>query len=159
MVVTTASGAPGQFGSEITGLFSLGPSGAEKCAIGSVSRDNCGLDGSKDDKRAVFPAEFDSMRVLVGICQSLRMSDTSKPRWGNYRQAAKRSGLSIRLLQDYVSSQLVRSSVVLKPGASRGVRLIDLESLEAFIEAGVAKTVERGSPATEGQKCDEHSPD
>lgn len=99
------------------------------------------------------------MRVLVGICQSLRMSDTSKPRWGNYRQAAKRSGLSIRLLQDYVSSHLVRSSVVLKPGASRGVRLIDLESLEAFIEAGVAKTVERGSPATEGQKCDEHSPD
>lgn len=63
------------------------------------------------------------------------------PRWGNYKTARTHSGLSIRLLQDYVKDGLIRSSVVTKPGASRGVRLIDLNSLDAFIEAGIgAKT-------------------
>lgn len=61
------------------------------------------------------------------------------PRWGNYKQARIYSGLSIRLLQDFVSSNLIRSSVVLKPGAKRGVRLIDLESLDDLIIAGVGK--------------------
>lgn len=63
------------------------------------------------------------------------------PRWGNYKTASRHSGLSIRLLQDYVKDCLIRSSVVSKPGANRGVRLIDLNSLDALIEAGIgAKT-------------------
>lgn len=60
-------------------------------------------------------------------------------RWGNYKQARSNSGLSIRLLQDYVKDGLIRSSVVTKPGSRRGVRLIDLHSLDALIEAGVGK--------------------
>ena len=61
------------------------------------------------------------------------------PRWGNYKQAQVHTGLSTRLLQDYVKVGLIRSSVVTKPGSQRGVRLIDLHSLDEFIEAGVGK--------------------
>lgn len=32
---------------------------------------------------------------------------------------------------------LIRSSVVRKPGSRRGVRLLDLQSLDEFIERGV----------------------
>jgi hypothetical protein len=59
------------------------------------------------------------------------------PRWGNYKQARDHSGLSIRLLQDFVKDGLVRSSVVTKPGAKRGVRLLDLQALDEFIERGI----------------------
>lgn len=58
-------------------------------------------------------------------------------RWGTYQDARRHSGLSIRLLQDYVRANLVRSSLVRKPGAKRGVRLLDLASLDEFIERGV----------------------
>lgn len=61
------------------------------------------------------------------------------PRWGNYKQARNHTGMSIRLLQDYVKVGLIRSSVVTKPGATRGVRLIDIQSLDELIEAGVGK--------------------
>ena len=70
------------------------------------------------------------------------MKSKYRPRWGNYWQAHLHSGLSTRLLQDYVSDELIRSSIVRKPGAKRGVRLIDLNSLDEFIERGV------------GAKCD-----
>jgi hypothetical protein len=63
------------------------------------------------------------------------------PRWGNYQQSRNHSGLSIRLLQDFVKDDLIRSSVVRKPGSKRGVRLIDIRSLDEFIEKGIgAKT-------------------
>lgn len=68
---------------------------------------------------------------------------THPKKWGTYKQARDYSGLSIRLLEDYVNQGLVRSSRLTKPGASRGVRLIDLLSLDEFIEAGV------GRPPTE----------
>ena len=66
----------------------------------------------------------------------------AQPRWGNYQQSRRYSGLSTRLLQDYVKDNLVRSSLVLKPGSRRGVRLIDLNSLDALIEAGVGRKTE-----------------
>jgi hypothetical protein len=78
------------------------------------------------------------------------MATTNTPRWGNYKQAQNYSGLSIRLLQDFVSSNLIRSSVVTKPGASRGVRLIDISSLEAFIEAGVGRKTEIAMNSKQG---------
>ncbi|RYD71423.1 MAG: hypothetical protein EOP84_24900 [Verrucomicrobiaceae bacterium] len=61
------------------------------------------------------------------------------PRWGTYKQASKHSGLSVRHLQNLVREDLIRSSVVTKPGAKRGVRLLDLRSLDEFIEAGVGR--------------------
>jgi hypothetical protein len=66
---------------------------------------------------------------------------TRTPRWGNYKQARDHSGLSIRLLQDFVKDNLIRSSVVIKPGAKRGVRLIDLRSLDELIEQGIGMKV------------------
>lgn len=67
----------------------------------------------------------------------VRMEPKHPRRWGNYNAANHYSGLSIRLLQDFVKDDLIRSSVVRKPGSKRGVRLIDLRSLDEFIERGV----------------------
>ena len=65
-----------------------------------------------------------------------------RPRWGKKPMAARYSGLSVRLLDDLVSRNIVRSSLVRQPGCERGVRLIDLDSLDAYIEAGVGQKVE-----------------
>lgn len=59
------------------------------------------------------------------------------PRWLSYDQAANYSGLGKRVLQNHVKAGYVRSSNCIAPGCSRGRRLIDRESLDAFIEAGV----------------------
>jgi hypothetical protein len=69
-------------------------------------------------------------------------ANTVTPRWGTYKQASRHSGLSIRLLQDFVRLNLIRSSVVTKPGAKRGTRLVDLPSLDGYIEAGIGKITE-----------------
>ena len=76
-------------------------------------------------------------------CTCLRVRhEITTPRWGNYSQSRRYSGLSARLLQDYVKAGLIRSSLVQKPGTQRGVRLIDLRSLDEFIERGVGGKVE-----------------
>lgn len=59
------------------------------------------------------------------------------PRWLGFDQAALYSGLGVRVLQNHVKAGFIRSSNCRAPGASRGRRLIDRESLDAFIEAGV----------------------
>ena len=61
------------------------------------------------------------------------------PRWLTYDQAATYSGLSSRLLQNHVRDGYVRSSNVVAPGSTRGRRLLDRESLDAFIEEGVGR--------------------
>jgi hypothetical protein len=60
-------------------------------------------------------------------------------RWLTYLNASKYSGLSVRVLQNHTAAGYVRSSNACAPGSSRGRRLIDRESLDAFIEAGVGK--------------------
>jgi hypothetical protein len=67
-------------------------------------------------------------------------SESITPRWLGFDQAAIYSGLGIRVLQNHVKAGFIRSSNACAPGASRGRRLIDRESLDAFIEAGVGKT-------------------
>lgn len=66
----------------------------------------------------------------------------TRPRWANYKQASAYSGISIRTLQDYVKDSLVRSAVVTKPNAKSGIRLLDINSLDQFIEQGIGKKVE-----------------
>jgi hypothetical protein len=51
--------------------------------------------------------------------------------------ASQYSGLSTRLLEDLVKDGLVTSSLVRRPGCARGVRLLKLSSLQAFIESGI----------------------
>jgi hypothetical protein len=65
-----------------------------------------------------------------------------KSKWGTYKVSNKYSGISIPVLEVYVRENLVRSSLVTRPGCKRGIRLIDLESLDAFIEKGIGAKVE-----------------
>lgn len=59
------------------------------------------------------------------------------PRWAPYPTASRYSGLSSRLLEDLVKDELVISSLVRRPGCTRGKRLIDLRSLDFYIEKGI----------------------
>lgn len=56
------------------------------------------------------------------------------PWWGGIAQAAERSGVSGRLIEEWINDGLVRSANVKRPGASRGRKLVDLLSLFDFIE-------------------------
>ncbi len=56
------------------------------------------------------------------------------PRWLTLKGAAMYSGLSERTIENYIKADLVISSNVVMPGASRGRRLVERESLDAFIE-------------------------
>lgn len=65
-----------------------------------------------------------------------------KSKWGTYKGAKQHSGISIPVLEVYVRENLVRSSLVARPGCKRGIRLIDLDSLDAFIEQGIGAKVD-----------------
>ena len=65
-----------------------------------------------------------------------------EPRWAPLQGAAHYSGLSQRLIEIAVRDGLIRSALARRPGASRGRRLVDLRSLDAWIEQGL------------GEKCD-----
>ena len=67
------------------------------------------------------------------------MVEQLRPRWGKKNIAARYSGLSVRLLDDLVARDIVRSSLVRQPGCARGVRLIDLNSLDDYIEQGIGQ--------------------
>ncbi|MEI6654167.1 MAG: helix-turn-helix domain-containing protein [Verrucomicrobiota bacterium] len=64
-------------------------------------------------------------------------------RWLTYELAEIYSGIGARTLQNHIRAGHIRSSNACAPGATRGRRLIDRESLDAFIEAGV------GAPMTQ----------
>lgn len=66
----------------------------------------------------------------------------TESRWLTYKNASRYSGLGVRVLQNYAKAGFIRSSNACAPGCSRGRRLIDRRSLDAFIEAGV------GAPPT-----------
>lgn len=65
------------------------------------------------------------------------MENSISANWLTLKAASIYSGLSTRLIQDYVKDGLVVSSHVTKPGARRGRTLIELPSLDAFIRRGV----------------------
>ncbi len=58
--------------------------------------------------------------------------------WASLEASSKYSGLGVRVLENAVKNGMVRSSLVRSfPTAKRGRRLIDLRSLDQWIEAGV----------------------
>ena len=67
------------------------------------------------------------------------METQVKPQWAKKAQAAIYSGLSVRLLDDLISRNIVRSSLVRQPGCKRGARLINLASLDDYIESGIGQ--------------------
>jgi hypothetical protein len=81
------------------------------------------------------------------------MFEQTKPRWGKRSAASHRSGLSIRLIDDLVARSIIRSSLVRQPGRERGVRLIDLDSLDAYIEAGVGQVTDLEMNRGRGRKA------
>lgn len=64
-------------------------------------------------------------------------NDTIKPRWATYLQSSSYSGLSTRLLEELVKDGIITSSLARRPGRARGIRLIDLRSLDSYIETGI----------------------
>jgi hypothetical protein len=69
------------------------------------------------------------------------LNDTTAQRWATYLQSSKYSGLSTRLLEELVKDCVINSSLARRPGRARGIRLIDLRSLDTYIETGIgAKT-------------------
>ncbi len=65
-----------------------------------------------------------------------------RPKWGNKKVAVRHSGFSPRLLDSHIAEGNIRSSLVARPGCKRGIRLIDLDSLDAFIEQGIGAKVD-----------------
>ena len=64
-------------------------------------------------------------------------------RWATIPGANKYSGLGVRVIENAAASGVLRSSLVRSfPGAKRGRRLIDLRSLDEWIEAGVGGKAE-----------------
>ncbi len=63
-----------------------------------------------------------------------------KPRWASLKQASRYSGIGTRALENAIAGGILRSSLVLSfPGAKRGRRLVDLLSLDSWIEEGVGR--------------------
>ena len=60
-----------------------------------------------------------------------------KPRWATYAGTAHYTGLSERYLEKLVKEKLIASSLVRSPECARGIRLIDLDSVDRFIEGGI----------------------
>ncbi len=58
-------------------------------------------------------------------------------RWASIRDAAIYSGLAERTIEVLIRDNLIRSACPKREGASRGRRLIDLRSLEEWIESGI----------------------
>ncbi len=58
-------------------------------------------------------------------------------RWASIRDAATYSGLSKRTIEVLIKDNLIRSACPKRKGASRGRRLIDLRSLDEWIESGI----------------------
>jgi len=64
----------------------------------------------------------------------------TQPAWFTIPEASRYSGLSTALLYELIREECLVSSTVLRPGRRRGRRLVQRESIDAFIEAGVGKS-------------------
>lgn len=69
----------------------------------------------------------------------LPTSDTLKPEWLRIPESVKVSGIGRSLLYERLATGEIKSAVVKKRGAVRGIRLVNYDSLMAFIEAAVEK--------------------
>lgn len=78
--------------------------------------------------------------AIAGFAEVLRNAPLSPhPKWMNIAVAAAWSGLSVRLIEELCSTREVVSSNVVRDGNTRGKRLVLVESLDSFIQAGVER--------------------
>jgi len=77
------------------------------------------------------------------LCRQMMYSkDPITPRWLTLAGAARYCGLSERTIENYIKDGLIVSANVIRPGASRGRRLVDRCSLDSFIESQIGRTCE-----------------
>ena len=79
-----------------------------------------------------------------------------KPAWATLRQAAKYCGLSVRTIEKAASDGLVETSHVRLLDTTRGRRLVNLGSIDRWIESGIGFKAElphlRGNSNREGDR-------
>jgi hypothetical protein len=63
-------------------------------------------------------------------------------KWFKIREAARYAGVSERLVELWLSAGSIKTTLVRMPGKRRGVRLVNRESLDSFLEAGVGEVVD-----------------
>ena len=67
----------------------------------------------------------------------MQITTSPTPRWLTYKDATRYCGLSDRTLLTYEGKGLIKVANVIIPGATRGRKLIDRESLDALFESSV----------------------
>lgn len=72
----------------------------------------------------------------------VKQTHATPPKWLTYQSAPKYCGLSTRTLQNYEAAGLIRVANIIQPGAKRGRKLIDRESLDELIEASFGRKTE-----------------
>jgi hypothetical protein len=79
------------------------------------------------------------------------------PRWATLQQAASYCGLCQRTIEMAASDGLVVTSHVRRTGASRGRTLVDLRSLDRWIEDGIGKKADLPHLNVDGSNREEDS--
>lgn len=82
------------------------------------------------------------LRENGGEHHAQSMKNDQEPGWMSVEDAASWSGLSITLIRELIADDLIVSSNVVKPGKTRGRRLVNRESLNAYIETGIGSKSE-----------------
>ncbi|MDA7657023.1 helix-turn-helix domain-containing protein [Akkermansiaceae bacterium] len=67
----------------------------------------------------------------------MRFTSYENKRWATLSEAAHYCGLTERTIYNLIGDGLIRSSLVKRLNASRGRRLVDLHSLDSWIETGL----------------------
>ena len=67
------------------------------------------------------------------------MDEYRQRRWATLKQAASYCGLSERTLYTAIREEHILSSLVQRSNRARGTRLVDLKSLDCWIEAGIGQ--------------------
>lgn len=73
------------------------------------------------------------------MSQTTSNNSSALPAWLPVSGAARYSGLSRALIYEHIHDGSLVSSTVKRPGRSRGRRLVQRESLDRLIEAGIGK--------------------
>lgn len=63
-------------------------------------------------------------------------------KWFKIRGAAQYAGVSERLVELWLAAGTIKTTLVRMPGKRRGVRLVNRESLDSFLEEGVGEVVD-----------------
>lgn len=81
---------------------------------------------------------MNTQKAIEGIAALSRLQ-APEPKWMNIPSASAWSGLTERMIEDLARSGEITSSNVVREGNTQGRRLINTQSLDEFILAGVGR--------------------